>query len=98
MSMSTHCQACGQEAPTKYVEFYQNIGAIFIRFQRGIRGRLCKSCIHANFWKYTGLTLLTGWWGIVSFFMNWFFLFNNIGRYIACLGMPSHYTQENYPG
>ena len=32
------CQACGVEAPTKYVEFYQNIGAIFMRFHKSIQG------------------------------------------------------------
>ncbi len=65
-----------------------------MRFQRSIRGYLCKSCIHTNFWKFTGLTLATGWWGFVSFFVNIFFILNNVGRYLACLAMPSHFTDE----
>jgi hypothetical protein len=28
------CQSCGVEAHTKYVAFYQNIGALFMRFTR----------------------------------------------------------------
>jgi hypothetical protein len=96
--MSAYCQSCGREAPTKYVEFYQNIGVLVARFQRGVRGQLCKSCIHKHFWTLTGLTLITGWWGIISFIMNWFFLFNNIGRYLACLGMPSAYADDKQHG
>ena len=98
MSASPYCQACGREAPTKYVAFYQNIGALVVRFQRSIRGYLCKSCIHTNFWKFTGLTLATGWWGFVSFFVNIFFILNNVGRYFACLGMAAHYPDEPHYG
>ena len=94
--MSGYCQACGHEAPTKYVEFYQNIGALILRWQRGIRGELCKACIHKYFWEYTLLTLVTGWWGLISFFVNWFFLFNNIGRYLGTMGMRREYTDEDY--
>lgn len=37
------CQSCGVEAPTKYVAFYQNIGALVMRFTRSAEGRMCKS-------------------------------------------------------
>jgi hypothetical protein len=43
------CQSCGVEAPTKYVEFYQNIGALFMRFSKSIKGILCKNCINHCF-------------------------------------------------
>ena len=95
MSTSLYCQACRREAPTRYVEFYQNIGVLVIRFQRSIRGNLCKSCINKHFWELTGLTLVTGWWGLVSFFVNWFFLINNISA-TAALGMPSEHAEEDY--
>jgi hypothetical protein len=67
------CQTCGIEAPTKYVAFYQNIGALVMRFSRSINGNLCKSCVHKYFWQYTLMTP--------------FILLNNIFRYIFCLGM-----------
>jgi hypothetical protein len=35
----------------------------------------------------TGTTSLLGWWGIISFIVTPFFLLNNIGRYLFCLGM-----------
>jgi len=81
------CQGCGLEAPTKYVEFYQNIGALFVRFPRSAKGNLCKSCIHRFFWKYTSTTFFLGWWGTISFCVTPFYVLNNTFRYLASLGM-----------
>jgi hypothetical protein len=75
------------EAPTKHVAFYQNIGLLVMRFSNTIDGNLCKSCIHKYFWKYTLITFFLGWWGIILFIVTIFFLLNNIGRYLFCLGM-----------
>ncbi len=82
------CQVCGVEAPTKRVVFYQNIGALVIRFSRSIKGNLCKSCIHKSFWRFTLVNLTLGWWGIISLICTPFFIVNNLVRYIGCLGMP----------
>jgi hypothetical protein len=90
------CQVCGKEAPTHYVEFYQNIGALILRFGKSIRGNLCKSCINKYFWEFTLVCLFLGWWGVISFILNWFFLGNNIVRYLGTLGMASHYTEDDY--
>jgi hypothetical protein len=83
------CQACGASAPTKYVAFYQNIGALILRFSKSIQGELCKSCIHKHFWEFTSITLLVGWLGTVSFIIAPFIVLNNIIRYLGCLTMPS---------
>ena len=56
------CQCCGVEAPTKYVAFYQNIGALVMRFTNSMEGNLCKSCIHSTFWKFTLTNTTLGWW------------------------------------
>src|SRR3954470_19114902 len=37
------CQRCGADAPVKFVEFHQNIGALVIRFHSSVKGELCKS-------------------------------------------------------
>jgi hypothetical protein len=83
------CQACGVEAPTKYVAFHQNIGALFMRFSKSIKGNLCKRCIHKNFWSFTGTNLVLGWWGVISMCVTPFFIINNVARYVCCLGMES---------
>src|SRR5262249_9599407 len=81
------CQVCGVEAPTKYVAFYQNIGALIIRFQKSIKGNLCKSCINNSFWSFTLTDLTLGWWGIISLIVTPFFILNNVIRYLLCLGL-----------
>ncbi len=81
------CQSCGIEAPTKQVAFYQNIGALVMRFSRSVDGLLCKNCIHKNFWKMTLTTLVFGWWGMISLIVTPFFLLNNIFRYLCSLPM-----------
>ena len=83
------CQACGVQAETRYVEFHQNIGVLVLRFSKAVKGDLCKSCIHRYFWELTGICLLLGWWGIISFFLNIIFIMNNVIRYLSCLGMAA---------
>ncbi|MBV8885264.1 MAG: hypothetical protein JO235_14890 [Chroococcidiopsidaceae cyanobacterium CP_BM_RX_35] len=79
------CQSCGVEAQTKYIEFYQNIGALVVRFHKAIKGNLCKSCINKYFWRFTPTTLILGWWGVISFFVTPLFIVNNIIRYLLAL-------------
>ena len=76
------CQICGIEAPTTHIELHQNIGALVMRFHRTIKGNLCKTCIDRHFREYTLITLLLGWWGIISFFMTPVILVANISNYI----------------
>jgi hypothetical protein len=83
------CQGCGIEAPTRYVEFYQNIGALVMRFHKSIKGNLCKSCVHKRFWEFTLTNLLLGWWGMISLVVTPIFILNNVGRYLMCLGMAT---------
>jgi hypothetical protein len=83
------CQLCGVEAPTRYVAFYQNIGALVMHFHRNIKGYLCKRCINANFWKMTGTTIGIGWLGPHSIIIAPFLVINNIVRYVGTIGMPA---------
>jgi hypothetical protein len=85
------CEKCGLEAETRYVEFYQNVGLLVLRLHKDIKGHLCKHCINKAFWIYTGISLIGGWWGIISLCLNPFILINNIYRYISSLQMePPH--------
>lgn len=83
------CQSCGITAPTKAVAFHQNIGVLVIRFTSTMEGNLCKPCIHSTFWKMTAINLTLGWWGIISFIVNIFFIINNLVYYLGALGMDS---------
>jgi HEAT repeat protein len=83
------CKCCGVEAPTKYVEFYQCTGALFIRHQEQIRGNLCRSCIDRHFWRFTLTTLTLGWWEAISFFLTPLYIWNNLISYLGTLTLKS---------
>jgi hypothetical protein len=83
------CQSCGREAQTKYVEYYQNIGVLVMRFSKEVKGYLCKDCSKKFFWSFTSTTLFLGWWGVSSFIVTLFILPNNIIRYLMTLGLKS---------
>jgi hypothetical protein len=89
MSSGIICQACGIEAPTRHVEFLQNIGMLVMRTHRKIKGNLCKNCVHKYFWRMTGTTLVLGPWGTISLIVAPCFIINNVVRYLGALGMPA---------
>jgi hypothetical protein len=82
-----NCQTCGTEAPTRYVEFHQNIGALVMRFHKSIKGNMCKSCINSYFWRFTLTTLAVGWLGVISLVLAPIFVINNVVRYLSCLSL-----------
>ncbi|HVX86200.1 MAG TPA: hypothetical protein VH253_15560 [Phycisphaerae bacterium] len=83
----SRCQACGRNAPTKHVRYYQNIGMLFMRQLRTVDGSFCKRCSRHFFLKLTGLTLVTGWWGLISAIMNPFLIINNVVRFVGTLSL-----------
>lgn len=83
------CQICGSLAPTKQVEFNQNVGYVFARSYSSIKGRLCKDCINKEFRKRTLITFFFGWWGTISFFVTPVYLIGNLFNYIPTIGMES---------
>jgi hypothetical protein len=76
------CHSCGIEAPTMKASFYQNIGALVVRWHKSVNGRLCKNCINKSFRDFTLTTLFLGWWGVLSFILTPIFLINNIFYFI----------------
>ena len=81
------CEGCGAWAETRKVALHYNIGLLVVRFHKSLNATLCKRCISKNFWKFTGLNVLLGWWGIISFFCTIVFLVMNTVAYIGSLGM-----------
>ena len=97
MACSILCQACGVEAPTRYVEFHQNIGALVMRYHRSVKGHLCKRCIHREFWKKTGTTASVGWFGTISLIMTPVFIINNTVYYLKSAAMPKTPADAQVP-
>src|SRR5690348_3363071 len=82
------CQTCGLQGPTMPVKFFQNIGALVIRFHKSVRGNLCKGCINKYFRQFTVTTLFLGWWGIISFIVTPIFLCINLYYFFTTRSLP----------
>ena len=81
------CEQCGLHGETKGVTLLYNIGAIILRWQGRTGGQLCKGCISRTYWKYTGINMTLGWWGLISFFATFGFMISNTVQYIGSLRM-----------
>ena len=82
-----YCEACRRVAPLRHARFMQNIGALVLRFPRTIEGNLCKHCIDKYFFRFTGTTMLLGWFGIISFFYSAFSVPSNVANWTRSFGM-----------
>lgn len=89
MKLGILCQSCGLEAPSRHVEFHQNIGVLIMRFHTKFTGELCKRCIHHKFWSMTGITLAIGWLGLISIILAPFFVLSNVVHYLRAVSMPA---------
>ena len=83
------CQKCGCAGPVKPTKFMANIGLLVLRFETGEEGYFCKPCIHGSFFKHQAICMFLGWWGIISFFFNFYFLISNFAEWASCFGMDS---------
>ncbi len=70
------CAVC-HSVPIQPFVFKQNIGMIYARQVRTITGGYCRSCAQAKGRKIQSLTILTGWWGMISIFVNLGIIFSN---------------------
>lgn len=91
------CQNCGIEAPTREVTYYQNIGALVMRFHKKFQGRVCKRCLHKLFFEYAGISAVAGWWGVISMIVNPFMILIDIFQYLTRLTMPPVPANAKFP-
>jgi hypothetical protein len=93
------CRVCGRE-PTRFVRFEQNIGLVVLRFGRVVEGDFCRDHIGSAFAETTLITLLFGWWGVISFFASFLIIPSNIREYWRARDLPRPATpaQPGAPG
>src|SRR5437879_13155056 len=60
-----------------------------MRFPTRLQGLLCRDCIGAKFWTMSLVTLVCGWWGVISFFVTPFFLIGNVLAYLGAANLPA---------
>ena len=87
---SGECVMCGS-SPATFVTLRQGMGMLFMRRTRGRAAELCRDCGLAEFREMQNATLILGWWGVISFFTNFWFVFGNWGAALKLrkLGTPT---------
>lgn len=80
--------------PARQVRVEQHTGMLITRSVRRFEGRLCRDCGLELVQAMTSRTLVTGWWGIISFFANLGGLLANYNawRRLRYLPMPVRRT------
>ncbi len=84
-----YCETCRRIGPLKRVTFMQNVGALILRFPRTVSGQLCKFCIDKYFFRFTAITLIAGWWGVISFFYSLIAVPSNVVNWLGTMGMKT---------
>jgi len=82
-----YCEACHRVGPLRQSHFMQNIGVVVLRFPRTVSGQLCKLCIDKFFFRFTAVTMLLGWWGVISFFYSCVAVPANLLNWMGSWGM-----------
>jgi hypothetical protein len=82
---TTFCELCGAARPTHSAELNQNIGLLVMRLSRKVAGQLCSDCLETQFWSTTLITLVAGWWGLISFLVTPFYLLGNLISYLVAV-------------
>ncbi|MEW5741209.1 MAG: hypothetical protein AB1938_19960 [Myxococcota bacterium] len=82
------CQRCGARVPATGVRFFRNTGMIIMFRWETLAGQSCRGCALRDFGGMTLWTLALGWWGLISFFLNWVFLFVNVASVLWALSLP----------
>lgn len=62
---SATCQHCGR-APARGFTVRRHVGLVFLMRNVRIAQTLCRECARRELARYTGRTLVEGWWGILS--------------------------------
>jgi hypothetical protein len=83
------CQRCGAQVPATGVRFFRNTGMLIMFRWETLAGQSCRACALSDFARMTVWTLLLGWWGLISFFLNWVFLAVNVASLVWALTLPA---------
>jgi hypothetical protein len=81
------CRNCGRGPAAKLV-IRRHVGMLIMqRFVR-LEAPLCRDCGMRITKSYTKRTAVEGWWGIISFFVNWVTLGLNLRAYRKASSLP----------
>jgi hypothetical protein len=67
--MEARCIVCGRR-PAALIKVERNVGMVLMHTWHSTDGPFCRDHGIASARRYLLLTLLLGWWGVRSFFLN----------------------------
>ncbi len=71
------CSVCGRR-PAVTIKLRRHLGLILVMRMARLEGAFCREHGEAVASEYLRRTLVEGWWGILSFFVNWYALYIDI--------------------
>ena len=86
------CQLCGWE-PARWLTIRRHVGMLLMQKFVKLQAPLCRECGHKKLVEYTTRTLWQGWWGYISFFVNWFVLLSNLFTWLKLRRLPRRQFQ-----
>jgi hypothetical protein len=70
------CESCGR-VPARRVTIRRHVGLFYVQRFVTVKAIACRACGRRLVREFTLRTLAQGWWGLISFFFNWFVLAAN---------------------
>jgi hypothetical protein len=97
LEAASSCQLCGR-GPARRLVIRRHVGMLFLQRFVKVEPTLCRECGTRTVLRYTGQTLVQGWWGLVSLFIaNPFTIVMNVVALIEARRLaPPQLTSETF--
>jgi hypothetical protein len=91
-----YCVVCGQQ-PAELIFLTRNVGMLFARRRYEFNRVLCRTHGIRFAWSWLAKTLVQGWWGTISFFVNFGCVGTDISALIQALRIRRPQPREAAP-
>lgn len=85
--LDARCQVC-EATPAIPIGFLSHQGLIVLYRQIRYRGTFCRDCGLSVFRTVMNRSLLVGWWGLISVFLNLYAIIANVAGWVRLRGLP----------
>jgi hypothetical protein len=83
------CESCGR-APARRLVIRRHVGMLYLQKFVKVEPTLCRDCGTRTIMRFTGRTLVQGWWGLISFFLaNPFTIVMNLVALVQARRLPA---------
>lgn len=83
------CSYCGRVVATRFMSFSKHFGMIIMMRTEDTSGHFCWRCMQVLYVENTLITLIAGWWGVISLLMTPMLVLTNTIEWISNWGLLS---------